>query len=875
MTKDITFDPDPVFELGNAWITFGDVLDEQMANMAGAQFDLLNAEWMGEAANSMSFAFENNTVQSDGTLAGGGLRPLVAQVVESCWDLGESINYFAMLRAEQAASENKMSLAMVLAAIIGGIFGLFTMFIGEIVGLIGDALETLVSALGTVARAIGSAIGDLVQIVPQLEGLVGDIAEAVAPITAGIADITTGIASVGARAATVIGDGVTGARTALDANAWLRYPAMTTVYGGDFVGSSAATTAVTDGILGTHTDWSHWSPVPTTGEGWEEFLIGGAMMVPIMGAGGVAKAGLGKYKTRSDGAIDVNTPDVTITGTPTVTPPTSVSGRRGGSGGVSSAPGTPLTSSPPRRINSGSSTVKPVVNGPTNSRSVVRTGPGGGTVRTPVDVNDVHTKPTGVQPIRTSSPPVTRAPGRVSAHSAPVADAGAPPARTGAIRGEGWPQVSTPHGVQPPVDRAVPPSRATDERGSVPGGRDGSVPDAVSRPAVRPDDLRSRPVDGTGTTAPGAPLSRPGARDGEPVTAHSPSGAPRQDLTAPRREAGTPADPAASRPAAGVGGGPRRAEPGRGGPVTDRVTAPEGTEGVRTSSGPVTDPASTGMPSRGTVTRGGDALRGGDTTPRAPRDGVPAEASRTSASDAYSRTGSPSPRPGESSGQIRSTTPVGERGPLPGRSEQSGRPAGADGGTRPESIAVRPAGAEDRPAATSRSDAPGTDRRNAEPAARNDRAAGAGRSETPAPGERPTAGTLPANRPATSSAPAGMRRPAGAGDAEPALTAAATGRHPDVHEAATGRTGAQRDGNESAPATRSSVPRRSAEPGAAGESAGRSTVVAGRTTLSPEPATRTSESAARPGTEQDAGSGGTTRHPAPDRPAPPPEAGRD
>ncbi|MFE1856690.1 hypothetical protein, partial [Streptomyces sp. NPDC059489] len=847
-TKAITFDPDPVIELGNAWITFGDALDEQMANMAGAQFDLLNGGWTGEAANSMSFAFENNYVASDGNVAGGGLRPLVEQVVESCWDLGESINYFAMLRSEQAASEAKVSLAMVLATVIGGILGLFTMFIGEIVGLIGEALEALVTALGSVARTIGSAISELTQIVPELEGLVGEIAEVVAPITQGIGDITTGIASVGARAATIVGDGVTGARSLLDANAWLRYPIMTAVYGGEFVGVSAATTAATDAILGTNTDWSHWSPIPVTGEGWQEFAIGGAMGLPFIGAGGALKGAFGKYKTSKNGGVDVNAPDVTINTTPNVTPPSTIgSGRRGGVGATQ--PRTPLSSAPPRIIDRGSAPVKPAVNGPTNSRSVVRTGPGGGTVRTPVDVNDAHTKPTSVTPIRTSSPPVTRMPGRATSHSAPVTDAGAPPARIGSVRGDVRTQVSTPDGGQPPTDRPVTPTRAVDERRAVSDTRGSSVPDAVSRPAVEPDNVRSRPADGTGT------------REGEPAPGHSPSGMPRQDLTDPRRGAGTSTDAAASRSVIGEEGTSRGSVPDRETPSPDRSRTPEETESVRTSSRPVTDPPPTGTPSRGA------APRGGDTPARVPADDAPAAPQRTSSSDTASRAASPSSsRVGGSSEQTRHTTPTEGSEPLPDRSERPSRSTtvdGADSVTRPGDASSRLIRGEDRPASTSRSGLSGADRGNAVSPSRNDMAAGAGRSETPAPGERASVDPSSTGRPVAPSEPTGgMRRPTGAGDLEPAPRITGPGRNSNVPDQAVNRPVEQRDGTGAAPAARSSAPQRTAELGDSPESVRRSADPASRTTLTPEPAGRTSESATRPGTDQDAGSGATPRHPA-------------
>ncbi|MDQ1499661.1 MAG: hypothetical protein QOI86_3001, partial [Actinomycetota bacterium] len=51
--------------------------------------------------------------------------------------------------------------------------------------------------------------------------------------------------------------------------------------GVEFVGISAAATAAGNAAAGLTTDWAHWSPVPTTAEGWAEFIAMGVILLPI------------------------------------------------------------------------------------------------------------------------------------------------------------------------------------------------------------------------------------------------------------------------------------------------------------------------------------------------------------------------------------------------------------------------------------------------------------------------------------------------------------------------------------------------------------------------------------------------------------------
>src|SRR5258708_2711769 len=125
------WDPDPVYALGNAWIAFDDLLDEQIGAMSLSQFDLTNGSWMGDAALAMGLAFGNT------------LQPTVLQTVGLCWQMGESINYYAMLRTQQQANEMKHAIEELIAIALGfGVAFIFA-FLGEIAGLIASIIARL------------------------------------------------------------------------------------------------------------------------------------------------------------------------------------------------------------------------------------------------------------------------------------------------------------------------------------------------------------------------------------------------------------------------------------------------------------------------------------------------------------------------------------------------------------------------------------------------------------------------------------------------------------------------------------------------------------------------------------------------------------
>ena len=137
---DKNWDPNPVYELGNALIDFGDFLDEQAARMTGAEFDLNNGAWRGDAEMYMTQAFSDQ-------------RESVMNIIEEFWDTGEMINYYAMLRTEQEKTLAKQALAELIAGLVGVFLGAL-LFVGpELLGV----LEAAFALLGNVGKMVASA----------------------------------------------------------------------------------------------------------------------------------------------------------------------------------------------------------------------------------------------------------------------------------------------------------------------------------------------------------------------------------------------------------------------------------------------------------------------------------------------------------------------------------------------------------------------------------------------------------------------------------------------------------------------------------------------------------------------------------------------
>ncbi|MER7186447.1 hypothetical protein ABT404_44495, partial [Streptomyces hyaluromycini] len=160
--QDKNWDPNPVYELGNALIDFGDFLDEQAARMTSAEFDLNLGAWQGDAEMYMTQAFADQ-------------REAVMNIIEEFWDTGEMINYYAMLRTEQEATLAKQSLSELIAGIVGVLLGALLFVAPELLGLLGAAA----GLLAEVGGMMGSIFTFLVNVGKSVGQFVGSAAAAV------------------------------------------------------------------------------------------------------------------------------------------------------------------------------------------------------------------------------------------------------------------------------------------------------------------------------------------------------------------------------------------------------------------------------------------------------------------------------------------------------------------------------------------------------------------------------------------------------------------------------------------------------------------------------------------------------------------------
>ncbi|MYS23329.1 hypothetical protein GA0115240_15193, partial [Streptomyces sp. DvalAA-14] len=335
----VPWDPNPVIELGNAWITFGDQLYEQYQAMENAQFNLINGAWMGTAATAMTVAFFN---QSDGSDAIGnyGLQPNIIQVCLDSWDMGEAINYFALLRSQQQKTEAKEELAALIATLLGLGLSILAGLASEIFGLIASLIGRLVSSLIEIGGMVGEAVATLAGFATKISTWASEATSAAGaayPWTSTIASLALNISK----------------------------------FGIEFTSISALSTLGGNAAAGLTTDWKHWSPVPTTAEGWAEFIEMGLILAPITAIGIFGAKGLINKVKPSDGPLNIPKPDPMAKGAPNV----SVTGGFGGNITAGARNGPKVTSdivAPNTLItNSG----KTVVNSKTlsSNSSVVRT----------------------------------------------------------------------------------------------------------------------------------------------------------------------------------------------------------------------------------------------------------------------------------------------------------------------------------------------------------------------------------------------------------------------------------------------------------------------------------------------------------------------
>jgi hypothetical protein len=269
--------------------------------MSSSEFNLADGSWMGTASDSMDAAF-------------AALEGTAIQLANSCWDMGESINYYAILRTQQENTEAKEWLKEELL----GIFGALAILLLPLDGIIGAALDAMADLIGVAdlaaaaAEAVTSFATDAAGFLLESVGVDAD-ALTIPSWVGTMADVAAGIADAG-----------------------INY----TIY-------NAVTEAAATGIAGLPVGPSDLSPIPTNGSGWAE-LIG---MISLGGLGPLLKDGeeadgAGKGTTDPDistgtvsgggGSIPKVNPDGAPTPKPEVGPPA-------GAGKITEGPGGSIT----------------------------------------------------------------------------------------------------------------------------------------------------------------------------------------------------------------------------------------------------------------------------------------------------------------------------------------------------------------------------------------------------------------------------------------------------------------------------------------------------------------------------------------------------
>ena len=155
--QEIPWDSDPVITVGNACIMWGDLCWEQLLVMEGAQFNLINGGWTSDA--SIAFGDGFATVQQDGQA-----------VAEYCWRMGETINYYAILRTQQEKTEAKQELAQMLLSIFTDLLGFIPFDTGGLLG----AFAKFVADIVPVTEAVASGIAKMAEFIGQAETFVLD-----------------------------------------------------------------------------------------------------------------------------------------------------------------------------------------------------------------------------------------------------------------------------------------------------------------------------------------------------------------------------------------------------------------------------------------------------------------------------------------------------------------------------------------------------------------------------------------------------------------------------------------------------------------------------------------------------------------------------
>ncbi|MEV0473639.1 hypothetical protein, partial [Streptomyces prunicolor] len=149
--SELGIDVGPIYDLGNAWIAFGDTLWDQ-ANAAATAYSGTGAAWQGDAAGAADAAML--TVNS-----------ALISSIDPVWKIGEAINAYAdELVATEKEIEKEM-MAEMLAAIFGAVLG-FIPGLGAI----------LQSVLKWAAALIEWAVTVFAQVLSKMGSIAGRIA---------------------------------------------------------------------------------------------------------------------------------------------------------------------------------------------------------------------------------------------------------------------------------------------------------------------------------------------------------------------------------------------------------------------------------------------------------------------------------------------------------------------------------------------------------------------------------------------------------------------------------------------------------------------------------------------------------------------------
>ncbi len=303
---------DPVYNLGNAWISFGNTLYQTAAGLDATVNGLTTpsgeggAGWDGWAAEGANAAI-------------GPLTDQARTFANACWDTGEAINYYAMLRDQQEHTVAHQRTADLLMEILAPIMAIPLMFTGGVLGAITDAISFIVANVAAVRVIVEAAVSGLSSIAARVGTWAGPAVTSVAenaPWALTLGQAVVGIGDVGVN------------------------------FAADWAAINTFTVLTADALSGARLDPNSLNPFPVNPGNFAEFagfLVGG---VALKGAADMAHGG------KPEGADPVVVPSVGVAGNVPEVPVPGVTGKGGdntfnnGAGNAPeigiTAPGTPI-----------------------------------------------------------------------------------------------------------------------------------------------------------------------------------------------------------------------------------------------------------------------------------------------------------------------------------------------------------------------------------------------------------------------------------------------------------------------------------------------------------------------------------------------------